>query len=276
MRNKNLIRIASVCMAAAMALTPINASAATLLKKGSRGTEVKMVQTSLRELGYFTYPRVTGYYGSVTEKAVKQFQRDYGIRSDGVIGKLTRGALYGNKETIKKSGISILSISNASSEKMGALDWFSKVQYIFDRGDVAKITDVDTGRSFQVKRTFGTNHADVEPLTKEDTETIKKIWGGWKWTRRAVVVEIDGYVIAASLSAMPHAGVDSKPAVKYVSNRSGGYGYGKNLDAVKNNGVSGVLDLHFKNSRNHNTNRVKQAHQDMVRKAEQYIAKNYN
>lgn len=275
MKRKNLIRIASVCMAAAMAFSPINASAASLLKKGSSGTEVKMVQTSLKELGYFTYPRTTGYYGSVTEKAVKRFQKDHGITPDGVIGKQTKGALFGNKDTIKKSGITLMSTSSPVSNKIGALDWFNKVQYIFDRGEIAKITDVNTGRTFQVKRTFGTNHADVEPLEKEDAEIIKDIWGGWQWTRRAVVVEVDGYVMAASLSAMPHAGVDSKPAVRYVSGRSGGYGYGKNLDAVKNNGVSGVIDLHFKNSRNHNTNRVKRAHQDMVEKAESYIQKNY-
>ena len=38
---------------------------------------------------------------------------------------------------------------------------------------------------------------------------------------------------------MFHAGVDSKPANVYVNNRSGGYGYGQNLDAVKGNGADG-------------------------------------
>ena len=45
---------------------------------------------------------------------------------------------------------------------------------------------------------------------------------------------------------MPHAGLDSAPAVNYVSGRSAGYGYGQNLDAIKNNGADGVMDLHFK------------------------------
>lgn len=267
MMKKQLMRVAALCMAAVVAFSPISVSAASL-KKGSRGTEVKMLQTTLKELGYFTYPKVTGYFGKVTEAAVRQFQRDSGIAVDGRVGKQTKGVLYGEDE------ISLLS-SEIDKDKIGALDWFKEVQYIFDRGEDAKITDIDTGKTFWLRRTFGTNHADVEPLTKEDADIIKEIWGGWKWTRRAVIVEVDGYILAASLSAMPHAGVDSKTAARYVSNRSGGYGYGRNLDAVKNNGVSGVMDLHFKNSRNHNTNKIKKAHQDMVKKAERYLSKLY-
>ncbi len=273
MKTKSLFRAATACcMAAVIAFTPADALAATLLRRGSSGTEVKSVQLSLKELGYFTYPKVTGYYGSITETAVKKFQRDNNLKADGVVGSNTRAAL---KALASDDEDAKLMMEPADTSKMGDLDWFSEVQYIFKRGDTAKITDVDTGRSFMLKRTFGTNHADVEPLTREDAGIIKDIWGGWSWTRRAVIVEIDGYIIAGSLAAMPHAGVDSAPAVKYVSNRSGGYGWGKNLDAVKGNGVNGVIDLHFKNSRNHNTNKVKKEHQDMVKKANIFIENNY-
>ena len=279
MKKKYMIRIASICMAAALAFTPANAYAAAL-KKGSSGTEVRMVQETLKELGYFTYSRTTGYFGSITVSAVKKFQKDHGIRPDGVVGKLTKNALLDNNESAENTEVTTLSLASENTTEVaadhkGALDWYSKVQYIFARGDVAEVMDVDTGRTFYMKRTFGTNHADVEPLTREDANIIKDIWGGWTWTRRAVVVKIDGYVLAGSLSAMPHAGVDSKAAEKYVSSRSGGYGWGQNLDAVKDNGVSGVMDLHFKNSRTHNTNSVKQAHQVMVKKAAEYIAENY-
>lgn len=289
MNNKNLIRIATFCMASVIALTPVNEAAAALLKKGSRGSEVTTVQITLKELGYFNYTKATGYYGSITANAVKKFQKDYGITSDGIVGKSTRNMLKEIEEKTEEKAetqisaeIVSLSAEEPESEtpsinpsKTGDLDWFKRVQHIFKRGDIAEVMDVKTGRTFYLKRTFGTNHADVEPLTREDTNIIKDIWGGWSWTRRAVVVKIDGYYLAGSLSAMPHAGVDSKQAVKYVSGRSGGYGWGQNLDAVKNNGANGVLDLHFKNSRNHNTNKVKKAHQDMVKKANTYIEKNF-
>jgi hypothetical protein len=153
----------------------------------------------------------------------------------------------------------------------GALDWYTKVRNIWDRGENAVVTDVDTGKSFTVKRTYGTNHADVEPLTKEDTAAIKEIWGGFSWQRRAVLVRIGNYLIAGSMTAMPHAGLDSEPANVYVRNRSAGYGSGNNLDAVKNNGCSGVMDIHFLNSRTHTTNVVQKSQQDMVKKAATFI-----
>ncbi len=272
MKKKNLIRIATICMAATMAFTPASALAA--LRKGSSGSEVKIIQDTLKELGYFTYPKSTGYFGSITVSAVKRFQRDNGLTPDGVVGKQTKSILFSDTTSENIADASLVSPS-ADPGKIGALDWYKEVQYIFGRGDVAEIIDVDTGRSFYLKRTYGTNHADVEPLTKKDANIIKDIWGGWSWNRRAVVVKVDGYVLAGSLCAMPHAGIDSKPAEAYVSGRSGGYGRGCNLDAVKNNGVNGVMDLHFKNSRTHGTNSVNKAHQDMVKKAAEYINNNY-
>jgi hypothetical protein len=135
----------------------------------------------------------------------------------------------------------------------------------------ATVTDVDTGKTFQVKRTFGYNHADVESLTKNDSAIIREIWNGWGWDRRAVVVQVGDQIIAGSMTAMPHAGVDSEPAEKVVNNRSDNYGRGVNLDAVKGNGASGVMDIHFLNSRTHSTNTLQKSQQDMVKKASKYI-----
>ncbi|MDD3172425.1 MAG: peptidoglycan-binding domain-containing protein [Herbinix sp.] len=273
MKDKYVIRLAAICMATIMALAPVNAYAATLLKVGSRGTEVTKVQSSLQTLGYYTYPKTTGYYGSVTKEAVKRFQRANGISADGIVGKKTMGILIGNTpvKAVTGSVIKVASFST-STEYSGALDWFTQVKDIWKRGMNAVVTDVDTGKSFQVKRTYGTNHADVEPLTTADTKTIKEIWGGFGWERRAVVVQISQYTLAGSMTAMPHAGLDNKPEGAYVSRRSGGYGWGTNLDTVKNNGIDGHMDIHFKNSRTHSTNVVQKVHQDMVKKAANYIA----
>jgi peptidoglycan hydrolase-like protein with peptidoglycan-binding domain len=280
MRKGFLMRCGAGVAAAIIALTPVDASAATLLKLGSRGYEVKTIQTELKDLGYFTYSNVTGYYGSITKDAVKRFQRANGLYADGIIGKKTFGTLNSmiNKyksTPVKKvsalSGSAISLDSDKSNKIVGSFDWFTKVRNLWDRGETAVVTDIDTGLSFTVKRTYGTNHADVEPLTKNDTETIKDIWGGFSWERRAVTVEIGNYIIAGSMTAMPHAGVDSVSANRYVRNRSAGYGYGVNLDAVKNNGCSGVMDIHFKNSRTHSTNVVQRVQQDMVKKAAVYL-----
>jgi hypothetical protein len=136
------------------------------------------------------------------------------------------------------------------------LDWWSEAQYIFPRGAVAQVEDIYTGRVFNIKRTFGTNHADCEALTSEDTEIIKEIWGGFSWERRPIIVNIEGRRIAASMAAMPHAGRDSAPALAVAKNLSAGYGTGQNLDVVKDNGMDGVFDVHFLGSKRHKDGKV--------------------
>lgn len=271
MKNRYLIRIAVLCIAILMTMASAEVSAATLLKKGARNTEVKIIQTTLKELGYYTYPTVTGYFGSATELAVKRFQRAMGVSDDGIVGKITWTLLQKQSNVSDEEQVTLMSTNKVQAVTGGALDWFKEVRYILKRGQKAVVTDVETGLSFEIKRTYGTNHADVEPLTKKDTNIIKEIWGGFSWERRAVIVQVGDYTLAASMTAMPHAGVDSAAAGKYVKGRSGGYGYGANLDAVKNNGVSGVLDLHFLNSRTHTTNVVQKSMQDMVKKAAVYL-----
>lgn len=269
MKKRQLKQLAVVCLATTLAFNPINASAA-LLKRGTRNSEVRTVQVTLKQLGYYNYPKATGYYGRVTETAVKKFQRENGLIADGVVGRQTISAL--SKYTPKVESATL--INKTSSSKKGALDWFSKVKYIWTRGTDATVIDVETGKSFRVRRTFGTNHADIEPLTMTDANTIKNIWNGWSWERRAVVVEIGDYVIAASMTAMPHAGLDSAPSSTWINNRSYNYGWGYNLDSVKNNGVDGHMDIHFFNSRTHGTNVVQKSHQDMIMKANKYINDN--
>ncbi len=225
---------------------------ADVLKNGSRGEEVKKLQTELKKKGYFT-AGVTGYFGSLTEAAVRKFQTNSKLAVDGVVGVKTSKALFGT--------------SGTSSGKVELLDWWTGASKVFKIGMTAKVTDVRTGKTFNIVRTYGGNHADCEAKTTSDSKKIKEIWGGWSWTRRPVVLEVDGRKIAASIAAMPHAGVDSSPANKTISSRSGGYGKGANLDKIKNNGMSGVIDVHFLNSRTHGTNKVDSKHQAAVKEA---------
>ncbi len=142
-------------------------------------------------------------------------------------------------------------LEDVSGESAEYLDWFKEVQYIFEKEDTATVTDFDTGKSFKIKRLYGRNHADVEPLTKEDTQIMKEIYGGkWSWDRRAVVVMIydkktkTERKIAGSMNGMPHGG-----------------------QSITNNNFKGQFCIHFKNSRTHSGNRWDQAHQNAVKKA---------
>ncbi len=65
-----------------------------LLKKGSKGNFVRIVQEKLLQKGY-VLPKygVDGDFGSETEEVVKQLQRDVHIEVDGIVGKNTWDAL---------------------------------------------------------------------------------------------------------------------------------------------------------------------------------------
>lgn len=59
---------------------------------GAEGTDVEQLQNRLYELGYLN--KVTSYFGTDTEAAVKEFQKRNGLSEDGNVGKNTREKLY--------------------------------------------------------------------------------------------------------------------------------------------------------------------------------------
>jgi len=292
---------------------------------------LKKSQTILKQMGLYE-GKIDGIYGKLTSAAVKEFQKKYGMESNGVVDKTTEAKIQSvNAALVASRGGSTASASQVSrieavkaeteniqqlnadieeteaiavdttdttetvsaaaspgeeekqeqeedtdkktaepgsENKIEVLDWFTSAIKVFARGSIAEVIDVRTGKSFNIKRTYGGNHADCETLTKEDTKIMKEIWGGtFNWSRRPVIIKINGRFLAASMAGMPHAGLDSKPANAVVSGRSGGYGRGTNLDTVKNNNMDGHFDVHFKNSRTHGTNRVDAAHQKAIKEA---------
>lgn len=71
----------------------------TTVKNGSKGNDVKTLQTLLNEKGY-NCGKVDGIFGKNTENAVKQFQKDNGLSVDGIVGTKTWEALQSHP-TIK-------------------------------------------------------------------------------------------------------------------------------------------------------------------------------
>ena len=81
---------------------------ALVLKKGSRGEEVKSMQRKLKNWGYYS-GSVDGIFGNQTLTAVKYFQRKNGLTADGIVGSKTLSAL----------GMSSSSSSSSSSSTNG-------------------------------------------------------------------------------------------------------------------------------------------------------------
>lgn len=63
-----------------------------LSKYGSRGDEVRQIQTKLKRWGYYN-GNVDGIFGSQTLEAVKYFQRKNGLTVDGIVGPATLKAM---------------------------------------------------------------------------------------------------------------------------------------------------------------------------------------
>jgi len=64
------------------------------LRRGSSGEYVTLLQTKLIQRGYDLNPYgADGKYGKKTEDAVKAFQRDNGLKDDGICGKNTWNAI---------------------------------------------------------------------------------------------------------------------------------------------------------------------------------------
>jgi LysM repeat protein len=124
------------------------------------------------------------------------------------------------------------------------VDWWTEAQYIWPIGQNAKVIDFRTGKSFMVRRSYGAFHADVEPLTAQDSAIMNGIWNGWSWATRPVIVEVNGRRLAASANGMPH-----------------------DIQSITNNNFNGHFCIHFLNSTRHKDNLMQADHQQNVRTA---------
>ena len=97
-----------------------------LSKYGSRGEEVRKIQTKLKRWGYYN-GNVDGIYGSQTQEAVRYFQRKNNLKVDGIAGP----------ETLKAMGIfnSSSSSSSSTSSHSSNLNLLARIIYGEARGE---------------------------------------------------------------------------------------------------------------------------------------------
>lgn len=77
----------------------------SLLKEGASGNEVYVLQSKLKEFGYYQGP-LDGSFGGGTRAAVVDFQLDNGLDADGVVGPSTLQALRDYKASDASRGSS--------------------------------------------------------------------------------------------------------------------------------------------------------------------------
>ncbi|MFV2047610.1 hypothetical protein ACEWK1_09585 [Metabacillus sp. YM-086] len=123
------------------------------------------------------------------------------------------------------------------------LSW-DEVKEIIPRKSTFTVIDIASGQSFNVQRRAGSGHADVQPLTTNDTKKMKSIYDGkWSWRRRAVYILTEDKLIPASMHGMPHG-----------------------AGAIQN-GFPGHFCIHFSGSTTHRTRKFDLSHHVMILKA---------
>lgn len=123
------------------------------------------------------------------------------------------------------------------------LPW-TEADKIVPRYSKFTILDIESKKIFHVQRRAGSQHADVQPLTPEDTKILKEIYHGkWSWKRRAIIVLANDQWIAASMHGMPHGA------------------------GALNNNFPGHFCVHFLGSTTHKSDKMDISHMLMVYKA---------
>ncbi len=140
---------------------------------------------------------------------------------------------------------------NHISFELDLFDW-KEVNILLPKYKIFNVIDLESGKSFVVQRRAGRDHADVQPLTRRDTSIMKEIYSGkWSWKRRAILVQVNDYLIPGSMHGMPHG-----------------------AGALSNN-FPGHFCIHFFGSTTHTSDSMDFSHKLMILKAygelDQYI-----
>jgi hypothetical protein len=157
-----------------------------------------------------------------------------------VIGALLAGSMliYPNTSLAKEP------LTYFPIVKKGEILEWSKVSKLLPKGSTFKVVDLETGFYFRVQRRAGNQHADVQPLTHDDTAVLKHLYNGkWSWNRRAVLIPVNGRMIAGSMHGMPHGA------------------------GALENGFPGHFCIHFSGSSTHRSRNIDPSHQLMILKA---------
>ena len=95
-----------------------------LSKYGSRGDEVRQIQTKLKRWGYYN-GNIDGIFGSQTLAAVKYFQRKNGLTVDGIAGPKTLAAM----------GIMTSNTTSSSTSNSNDVNLLARLIYAESRGE---------------------------------------------------------------------------------------------------------------------------------------------
>lgn len=120
----NAVEAPSLLQPQGFATLPPRAATATpapvrkALARGMSGSDVTLLQSRLKELGYFT-GQLTDFFGEATEQAVRLFQSMNGLGTDGIAGSATWSRLF-SAGAVSYSGTTVFSSGSQLAQNSGA------------------------------------------------------------------------------------------------------------------------------------------------------------
>jgi len=232
----------------------------TSYRIGDKGSMVTWIQEALDELDYYD-GEITGSYGSKTHDAVQDFQRDHGLSGDGIAGAKTIAAI----QDALGDRIGSTGSNKITGKVVYNLDWFKYKSYLTSNSHFgintyknttykAMLTDIQTGKTLDIKIQSTGNHIDAEPWDSRDTQVLASLYGkssgddlyGVYKRRPMIMTTKKGANVLVSIYPEPHG-----------------------EDTVSGNDYDGQFCLHMVNSKTHGTDRVDDdpnGHQEMLRK----------
>ncbi|MED5046162.1 peptidoglycan-binding protein, partial [Geobacillus stearothermophilus] len=158
----------AAAMVSSFFLAPDDSQAAEW-KKGMSSPEIKQLQQRLKEKGFFTYPQATGYFGAITEKAVKAFQRAMNLPATGIVDDATYAKL---KKPASNDTLAIGSRGAAVSDLQRRLKQLGYFRYPQITGYYGAVT-ADAVKQFQrangLPATGRADRATLERLKQKAT-----------------------------------------------------------------------------------------------------------
>jgi peptidoglycan hydrolase-like protein with peptidoglycan-binding domain len=167
------------------------------------------MQTALKSLGYYG-GAITGNFGPLTGEAVKAFQKANKLLADGIAGSTTLSKIFGGSAVAGNAKTE----TGTSASAAGAGPRAGGVQHLgmatirarYKNGSVFTVYDFRTKLTWKCRFYSVGTHADSEPLTAADTDTMFRAFGNKNtWTPKAVWITMqDGKTYIASMHNMPH------------------------------------------------------------------------
>jgi peptidoglycan hydrolase-like protein with peptidoglycan-binding domain len=115
----------------------LSAGSALALQRGDSGAAVTDLQEDLRAAGFFNQ-EATGFFGSITEESVKDFQRSKGLSADGIAGSETLQAL---RDCANGASIQPVSFSNGGLRLGSRGAEVSEIQRLLNANDYTVSVD---------------------------------------------------------------------------------------------------------------------------------------